>query len=146
MKKAHATQERSHPKKEKSFLISVSIGLIVTLLSGTVLLVLSCFPALMLEDPLRFAPAFAIASLFLSTILGSYLSSHIYGKNGLACGAVCAFLIVLFIVALTLILEWPIRTTIFSICAPALFICAMIAGICGVSAERTKKPRHKIKF
>ncbi|MBQ8496017.1 MAG: TIGR04086 family membrane protein [Clostridia bacterium] len=146
MKKIRAPKDRSQPKKEKNFLVSVMIGVTTALLSGIILLVLFCFPALMLEDPLQFAPAFAIASLFLATIFGSYLSAHIHRKSGLACGALCSFLMILLIISVSFILDWNIRVTVFAICAPALLICSMIAGICGVSSEKSVKPKHKIKF
>ena len=146
MKRSRIPKDRSQPKKEKNFLVSVLIGTAVSLLTGMLLLALSCFPALMMEDPLRFAPAFAIVSLFVSTIFGSHISARTYGKNGLACGALSALLVIAVLVVGAFIFEWKIKTVLFAVCAPALLICAMIAGICGIGTEKTKKPRHKIKF
>ena len=146
MKRSRIPKERSQPKKERSFFVSILIGTVVSLCTGMLLLALSCFPALMMEDPARFAPAFSIVSLFVSTAVGSYLSARTYGKNGLACGAVSALLVIAVLVIGSLILEWKIKTVLFAVCAPALLICAMIAGICGIGTEKTKKPRHKVKF
>lgn len=146
MKKIRIPKDRSQPKKEKNFLMSVMIGVISAFCLGITLLVIFSFPALAMEDPSRFAPAFAIAALFLSMFFGSYLAAHIYKKNGLACGAFCAFLVIVLIVLLSFILNWQIRMTAFAVCAPALLICSMIAGICGVSSKRSVKPKHKIRF
>lgn len=146
MKKHRTFKERSTAKTEKSFLFCILLGMFFALLSGVILLAISCFPAMMMEDPTRFAPAFAIVSLFLATIFGAYLASRLHRKNGFACGAVTALLVIASLVLLSFAFSMKIHTVLFAICAPALVICSMIAGITAVSTESTPKTKHKIKF
>ncbi len=137
---------RSQPKKEKSFFVSVFIGAVISLVCGILLLMLSCVPMLSLEDPNRFAPVFGLAALFISAIVGGYLSARTHRKSGLACGALSALLLISVLVLLAFALELKIRTSLFIICAPSLVVCSAIAGICGVGSESSPKPKHKIKF
>ena len=146
MKKSHVFQERKQAKKEKSFFVSVLLGSISTLFSGMMLLFISAFLALLLDDPLRYAPVFAIFSLFIAVIIGAYSAAHIHRKNGLACGALSSLFTIGALVIFAFAFGLKIQTTLFAICAPTLIICASIAGVCGVSTEHTAKPKHKIKF
>ena len=135
MKKKHPFQKRNTEGRKKSFFTSVLTGSVISLLSGIALLAVFSFPALAMEDPLRFAPVFGITALFLSVIIGSYISARVHGKNGLACGALSALLTVAALIVLTFAMKFSIRTELFLICAPALIISACIAGVCGVSTE-----------
>ena len=139
-------KSRTQPKKEKSFVVSIFIGAASALFCGISFLALACLPMLSLEDPGKFAPALGLASLFISTIIGGYLSARAHRKSGLACGALSALLLISTLVLLAFSIEATISISLFSICAPALIVCAAIAGICGVSAPTSKKPKHKIKF
>ena len=143
MKKSRSFKEY---KKEKNFFVSVFLGSILAMILGLVLLLLSAFPALLLEDPMRYAPVFAIASLFIATTVGGYLAGRTHRKSGLACGALSAIFTVAILIIFAFAFGLKIRTELFIICVPALIILSAIAGICGSSTERTPKPKHKIKF
>ena len=123
---------RSTPKKEKSFLFSVLCGAAFSFLLGMLLLTLFAFPALILEDPLRFAPIFSLSALFVSAAGGAYLSARLHRKSGLACGMLSSLGMILILVALSFIFSLQIKSSLFMICAPALLVVSAIAGICGV--------------
>lgn len=130
MKKHHYS--RSKPKTEKSFLFSVLFGALFSLILGMLLLALFTVPALMLEDPLRFAPIFSLVALFISAIIGAHISARLHGKSGLACGMLSSLVMIMVLVALGFIFSLQIKTSLFMICAPSLIIVSAIAGICGV--------------
>ena len=130
MKKHHYS--RSKPKTEKSFLFSVLFGAFFSLILGMLLLALLTVPALMLEDPLRFAPIFSLVALFISAIIGAHISARLHGKSGLACGMLSSLVMIMVLVALGFIFSLQIKTSLFMICAPSLLIISAIAGICGV--------------
>lgn len=123
---------RSKQKAEKSFLFSVFFGSACSLLLGIILLVLSSFPLLILEDPLRFTPIFSLISLFISASVGAYISARLHRKSGLACGMLSSLVMIMALVALGFIFSLQIKTSLFMICAPSLLIISAIAGICGV--------------
>ena len=124
MKKHRTFKERSTAKTEKSFLFCILLGMFFALLSGVILLAISCFPALMMEDPTRFAPAFAIVSLFLATIFGAYLASRLHRKNGFACGAVTALLVIASLVLLSFAFSMIRTRTCMVTRSPAIFVIA----------------------
>ena len=134
---------RRQPKKETGFLISVLAGTAFSILIGMLLLALSCIPALSLADPLRFAPAFALASLFVSAAAGAYFAARLHGKSGLACGALSSLALILGIVATACALSLKIRVSLFMICTPILLVVSAVAGVCGVSEKEPKSYRHK---
>ncbi|MBE6665678.1 MAG: TIGR04086 family membrane protein [Ruminococcaceae bacterium] len=123
---------RSQPKKEKSFLFSVCFGAFFSLFLGILLLALFSLPSLKLEDPLRFAPIFALISLFVSSAIGAHLSARFHGKSGLACGVLSSLLLIILLVGLGFLFSLQIKPTLFTICAPSMLIISAIAGICGV--------------
>ena len=134
---------RRQQKKEAGFLSAVLIGAVLSMLLGLILLALSCIPALSLADPLRFAPIFALAVLFISAAAGSYFAARLHGKSGLACGVLSALIFVLGTVAAACAFSLKIRVSLFMICVPILLIVSAVAGVCGVS-EREQKPHvHK---
>ena len=138
---------RSPQKKEASFLPAVLIGTAFSLVLGMILIALSCIPALALSDPLRFAPVFALSSLFISAAAGAFLAAKLHGKSGLACGILSALTLIICLVALCFIFSLKIRATLFFICAPALLIVSAVAGLRGVSASAPKIRKHKpVKF
>lgn len=134
---------RRQQKKETSFPISVLTGALLSLLLGLLLLALSCIPALSLADPLRFAPVFALASLFVSAAFGAFSAARLHGKSGLACGMLSSLVFILGIVATACALSLKIRVSLFMICAPALLIISAVAGVCGVSEKEIKPYKHK---
>ena len=123
---------RSKPRKEKSFLVSVCFGAFFSLFFGMLLLALLTVPALKLEDPLRFAPVFALISLFVSAAVGAHLSARFHGKSGLACGVLSSLLLIMVLVGLGFLFSLQIKPMLFMICAPSLLIVSAISGICGV--------------
>ncbi|MBR6744057.1 MAG: hypothetical protein IKM00_02425 [Clostridia bacterium] len=115
--KKHPTARRQ-TKKETAFPIAVLAGAVFSLVLGMALLALSCIPALSLADPLRFAPVFAIACLFVSAAAGAYFAARLHGKSGLACGVLSSLLLILAAVAMAGLFSLRIRTSLFMICAP----------------------------
>ena len=132
---------RSAPKKEKSFLFSVFAGAVFSLALGLLLLALFCIPALALEDPLRFVPAFALISLFACAVSGARLAARLHGKSGLAAGVLSTLLLILLLVLLAFAFSLKIRSTLFFLCAPALLFVSAAAGIGGVSDKKEKRHR-----
>lgn len=122
------------------------IGTLISLAVGLLLLVASCFIGLSLDDPDKFTPPLALGSLFITALLSGYLSARKHKKNGLLCGAVSGILLTGIMVLLAFAFSLGIRLSLFAICAPAVVVCAAIAGICGVGSGSVKKPKHKIKF
>ena len=143
MDKTLSGRSRTHEKKDKSFFAAVLIGTLTALAIGLVLLLASCFLGLSFDDPDRYTPILALASLFITALTGGYLSARTHRKNGLACGAVSGILLVGILVLLTFALGLGIRLPLFAICAPAVIVCAAIAGI---GSGTVKKPKHKVKF
>ena len=134
---------RRQPKKAMGLIPSVFAGALLSVLLGMLLLVISCFPALALSDPLRFAPVFAIASLFVATAVGAYTAAKLHGKSGLACGVLSTLVLILAIVSAACAFSLKIRFSLFMICAPILLIVSAISGISGVSEKEMKPHRHK---
>ena len=134
---------RGQSKKTFGFPTAILAGAIVSLLLGMILLALSCIPVLALSDPLRFAPVFALASLFISAAVGARTAAKLHGKSGLACGVLSALVMILLLVMIACILSLKIRMPLFTVCAPALLLTAAVAGISGVSE---KKSKHKHKY
>jgi putative membrane protein (TIGR04086 family) len=138
MKKHHHQGSRPHapsrsaPKKEKSFVFSVFYGAFFSLFLGVLLLALFSLPALKLEDPLRFAPVFALTALFIAAAVGAYIAARSHGKSGLACGMLSSLVLIMTLVALGFIFSVQIKTSLFSVCAPSLLLVSAVAGICGV--------------
>ncbi|MBR7161671.1 MAG: TIGR04086 family membrane protein [Clostridia bacterium] len=124
---------RSRTKKEKSFIVSVFSGALCSLLFGVLLTALFALPALKLEDPLRFAPVFGLASLFISAAVGAHLSARLHGKSGLACGMLSSLLLILVLVGLSFVFSVQIKPSLFSICAPSLLLLSAVSGILGVT-------------
>ena len=138
---------RGQSKKTFGFPTAILAGALVSVLLGMVLLALSCIPILALSDPLRFAPVFALASLFISAAVGAHIAAKLHGKSGLACGVLSALVLILVLVLIACILSLKIRMTLFTICAPALLLTAAVAGISGVSEKAPKVHKHKhVKF
>ena len=138
---------RGQSKKAVGFPTAILAGALVSLLLGMLLLALSCIPVLALSDPLRFAPAFALASLFIATAVGAHIAAKLHGKSGLACGVLSALLLILLLVTIACILSLKIRMTLFTVCAPALLLTAAVSGIRGVSEKAPKVHKHKrVKF
>lgn len=123
---------RSKPKKEKNFIFSVFFGAFFSLLLGMILLSVFSIPLLKLEDPLRFAPVFALIALFVSAAIGAHLSARFHGKSGLACGVLSSLVMIMILVGLGFLFSLQIKPTLFIICAPSLLVISAIAGICGV--------------
>ena len=136
---------RPSSKKEKGFFVSVLVGAVCSIALGMILLALSCIPALAMEDPLRYAPVFALISLFVSDIVGARVAARLHGKSGLACGMLSSLALILTAVALCFVFSLQIRTPLFMICAPALLLAAAVSGIGGVSHREPKSKKHKPK-
>ena len=138
---------RGQSKKEVGFPTAILAGALVSVLLGMILLALSCIPVLALSDPLRFAPVFALASLFVSAAVGAHTAAKLHGKSGLACGLLSALMLILAIVAAACACALKIRVSLFTVCAPILLIVSAIAGLRGVSEKAPKIHKHKpVKF
>ena len=131
------------PKKERSFAASVLTGTVFSLLLGTALLALICIPALSLADPLRFAPVIALACLFVSAAAGARLAAGLHGKSGLACGMLSTLALILILVVIACAFSLKIRTSLFTICAPALLLISAVSGVCGTTKREPKRYTHK---
>jgi len=134
---------RRQPKTELGFLPSVLAGALCSLLLGMLLLTLLSILALLLEDPLRYAPVLALSCLFIATAAGAHLAARLHGKSGLACGLLSSLGMIVCTVALDFALALQIRTSLFLICAPALLAVAAVAGLKGVSRRESKPKRRK---
>ena len=146
MDKTLSNKKHAGAKKEKSFFVSVFMGTIIALAVGLLLLLAVCFLGLSLDDPDKFTPPLALGSLFVTALLSGYLSARKHKKSGLLCGAVSGILLTGIMVLLAFAFSLGIRLSLFAICAPAIIVCAALAGICGVGSGSVKKPKHKIKF
>lgn len=146
MSKSRTVKNRTQPKKEKSFFVSVFLGTLVSLAIGLILLVISCFAGLSMENPDQFTPIFALVSLFATALFGGYLSARAHRENGLFCGALSGILLVGILVLLVFAFSFSIKISLFLICAPAVIVCSAVAGVCGVNSGMNKKPKHKKKF
>ncbi len=132
--------------KEKSFFVSVFIATLLSLVLGLLLLIPMTLLGLRLEDPDRFTPIFALISLFLTALAGGYTAARIHRENGLLCGALSGILLIGILILLVFAFSLSVRLTLFLTCAPAIVISSAAAGICGVSAGKEKKPKHRKKF
>jgi putative membrane protein (TIGR04086 family) len=146
MSKSKAFKGRTQPKHEKSFFVSVFLGTLISLAIGIALLLIACFTGLSMEDPDRLIPIFSLISLFITALLGGYLSARAHRENGLFCGALSGILLIGILVLFVFALSLSIRVSLFLICGPAVIISAAVAGVCGVSADTDKKPKHKRRF
>lgn len=146
MKKMRMFQQKTEAGNEKGFFVSLLIGCIVFFVLGMFLLAIFCFLALMMEDPMRAVPAFALTALLISAYFGGYLCARTYGKKGIVCGVVCALAAIIMIVAFSLSCKLEIRPVFFAIGSPLMLLVSCIAGTFGANRERKAKPKHKIRF
>lgn len=146
MDKTLSNKKHAGAKKEKSFFVSVFTGTVIALVVGILLLLAACLIGLSLDDPDKLTAPLALGSLFVTALLAGYLSARGHKKNGLLCGAVSGILLTGIMVLLAFAFGLGIRLSLFAICAPAVIVCAAIAGICGVGSGSVKKPKHKVKF
>ncbi len=146
MSKKTTVKNRTQPKKEKSFFVSVFLGTLFALLIGFLLLILSCFAGLSMEDPDQFTPIFSLVSLFITALSSGYIAARTHRENGLFCGALSGIFLIGILVLLVFAFSLSIKISLFFICAPAIIVSAALAGVCGVSAGTGKKTKHKKKF
>ncbi len=146
MPKMKMPKNRTAPKTEKSFWGSVLIGTLFALLIGFILLIVSSFIGLRLEDPEAIAPIFALVSLFFTAFSGGYASARIHKESGFVCGAVSGILLIGILVLLVFACSFSIKLSLFLICAPAAVVSSAIAGVCGVNGGKEKKTKRKKGF
>ncbi len=146
MKKTKLPKNRTSPEKNKSFFVSVLIGTLIALAVGLLLLVIFTVIGLKLEDPEKFAPILALFSLFLTAVLGGYLSARTHKESGLFCGAASGILLIGILVLLVFACSFSIQLSLFAISAPAVIVLSALSGIGGVNGGRKKKPKRKKGF
>ena len=146
MSKKSTVKNRTQSGKEKSFFVSVFLGTLLSLVIGLLLLVISCFAGLSMEDPEKLAPVFALISLFITALLGGYIAARTHKENGFFCGALSGILLVGILVLLVFAFSLSIKISLLLICAPAVIVSSAVAGVCGVSAGKKPRSVHKKKF
>ncbi len=146
MSKKTTVKNRTQKGKEKSFFVSVFLGTVISLALGLLLLVLSCFAGLSMEDPEKFTPVFSLISLFITALSGGYIAARTHRENGFFCGALSGVFLIGILVLLVFIFSLSIKISLFLICAPAVIVSSAVSGVCGVSAGTTQKHKRSKKF
>ena len=91
----------------KSVLSSALLGVLVSAISGGLLLTLLCFVALKSEDPLSLISPLSLLALLPANFLGGLISSKKADRSPMACGAICAAMWLLLSLAAAVCLPYP---------------------------------------
>ena len=91
----------------KKVLLSSLLGVLVSALSGGILLTLLCLFALGTEDPLSLIPPLSLLALLPSNFFGGFVSSKRADCSPMACGAICAAMWMLLALVVALCLPYP---------------------------------------
>lgn len=111
LKKQMGMTQRTHAVEEtpiiKRVLLSSLFGVLISVLSGGILLTLLCLFALGTEDPLSLIPPLALLALLPSNFFGGFVSSKRADCSPMACGAICAAMWMLLSLIVALCLPYP---------------------------------------
>ena len=145
MNKTVRTRYDQTQKTEKNYFICVLFGTLWGIAAGIILLVLCTLAGTFLEDPEKYAPITALASLFVASYVAGYKAAA-YKRSGgagigLAAGATFILLVSLFALATASSIKLPL----FAICAPVSILTSVFAGITGAGKKQKKPKKHKIK-
>ena len=103
--------QRKHVSEEtpiiKRVMLSSLFGVVVSAVSGAILLILLCILALSTDDPLSMIPPFALLALLPSNFLGGLVSSKRSDSSPIASGAITAAMWLLFSLIVALCLPHP---------------------------------------
>ena len=91
----------------KRVLTSALLGVLVSVISGGVLLTLLCFLALKSEDPLSLISPLSLLALLPANFLGGVISSKKADRSPMACGAICAAMWLLLSLVVAVCLPYP---------------------------------------
>ncbi len=135
-----------HTQKNRGFLPSVFVGTLLALSFGAALLFLFSGADLMLDDPVRYAPAFAFGALALTAVFGGRFSARRFGQSGVLCGIFSGILLLALIAVVPLALSWEIRLPVFAVGAPAVLLLSALSGALALRARPGKRRRKKHRF
>lgn len=132
----------------KKIWISCLKATLFSLILFLALLFLLAFAAYRQSDPDSLLPLFGFLLLFLPAFAGGFASAKIHREEGMKCGLVTGFLLLLPILLLSSVLShdgvgiglWQSVVSYL-----ALLLLAMLGGIVGVRGKRGDKKRKKKK-
>ncbi|MBQ9748686.1 MAG: TIGR04086 family membrane protein [Clostridia bacterium] len=143
---ARSIREASHGKKKRRQLpVAVCIGTLTGLTAGLLFLVLFTALGLTIQDPDRITPPLAIVALLACALICGYVSARLHGKSGFLCGILSGLMLLGILILTIFACRCVIRITLFAVCAPAVLVCAAVAGVCAVSGKK-ERPRKKHRF
>ncbi len=131
----------------RTVLLSSLLGMLVSVISGGILLTILCFVALGSEDPLSLIAPLSLLALLPSNFLGGFISTKKADCSPLACGAICAAMWMLLSLVVALCLPYPssnyaLWQSILLHCASVLF-CVLGAFAGGYKPRRDTRKKHR---
>lgn len=129
----------------KNLAASVLIGMLASLIAAVAALLIFSAAAMKFDEPDKVSPAFGVAALLISALVGGFTAARAHGKRGLSTGALVGLAIVLLIAVASLIAGTKISTAVFGITAPVAVLTAALGGVAGAGGRKKAKKR-KIKY
>lgn len=95
-------RSRTETRGEGGMLMSSLFGALAALISSVLLLIIGTAIASVCADPDKILGALSIASLYISALVGGFVSVKRNGGGALLCGLISGFILALFFFALSL--------------------------------------------
>ena len=132
-------------KTEKNYFICVLFGMLWGIASGAVLLAVCAVAGTVLEDPEKYAPIMALASLFVASYVTGYKAAAYKRSGGAGIGLASGVSFILIVSLFALATSSSIKLPLFAICAPVSILTSVFAGITGSGKKQKAPKKRKIK-
>lgn len=109
---------------------------------GAVSLLIFAAIGISLPDPDKYSAPLALAALFISAFVGSFISAKKCGDNGLRAGLFSGVLFLLVLALAALGAGTSVKPLMFAICAAVILVTSAFVGISGAA----RKPKKRRKF
>lgn len=136
----------SNSKSQKSYIKCVLIGTLIGIAVGAVLLFLLAAAGLSLDDPRKYAPIFALASLFAASYISGIAGAKLYGGRRSRAGLLSGLLFILAVVLVTFAVGAKLNLLLLAICVPVAVILSLLGDITGAGSPAAKRHKHRQPF
>lgn len=134
-------------KSGKSYIKCVLFGTLWGIAVSAVLLIIFSSAGLLLEDPARYAPIFALCAFFSSGYVASFAGAKLYGRARSRAGVLSGIIFVLLLVLTTFAFGTKIKLPLLAVCVPIAIVLSLLGDVSGSGhGRRRKSGRRKVKF
>lgn len=129
--------------KEKNIFLCAAGGLAVAIICALILSVITGIIGLSLDDPDKYVGIFALASLFIASMVGGYATMYKRGKNAALCGLINGLMIIAVMVLAAFSFGLGINISLFAICAPSVIVTSILGAVSGGGKKKSSKTKSK---